>query len=133
MAVSKRLETFLAATTIADKFQPYHELNLETDTLTFYFRGDADYSKRLSDHVTLYLSVDKDELVGCRIKGISGILEDLPNYIDVTGDDGELQLSLVFLPFRGEVKQSEQRVLANLAKQARGQTIPRHLKPCGAS
>jgi hypothetical protein len=56
----------------------------------------------------------------------------LPNYIDIAGDDADLQLSMVFLPFRGEVKQSEQRVLADLAKQARGRKIERRQQHCGA-
>ncbi len=59
------------------EFQPYHELSTDADALTVYFKPDADYSKRLTDHVTLVLSIDANEIVGCRIKGISGILEDL--------------------------------------------------------
>ena len=34
-------------------FQPYVEMSPEADALTFYFKPDADYSQRLTDHVTL--------------------------------------------------------------------------------
>jgi hypothetical protein len=51
-------------------FQPYVEMSLEADALTFYFKPNADYSQRLTDHVTLYRSLESNELVGCRIKGI---------------------------------------------------------------
>jgi hypothetical protein len=64
-----------------------------------YFEGDADYSKRLNDHITLYLSLETKEIVGCRIKGIAGILQDLPNYIRI--NHGSVQLSIIFWAFRG--------------------------------
>ncbi|MCE9552287.1 MAG: hypothetical protein K8T91_02785 [Planctomycetes bacterium] len=54
-------------------FRPYCVTNVEADALTAYFKEDADYSERLIDHVTLYRSIDTHEIVGCRIKGISGI------------------------------------------------------------
>lgn len=80
-------------------FRPYHEINEASDSLTVYFRPDPDYSKRLTEHVTLYLSLETDEIVGCRIKGIKGILEDLPNEIRVRHKSGNLWL--IFWAFRG--------------------------------
>ena len=59
-------------------FRPYLVLSRETDGLTVYFKFDADYSQRLTEHVTLYRSTGSDEIIGCRIRGISRILEDLP-------------------------------------------------------
>ena len=83
----------------ARQFVPYCYLNEEADALTVCFEGDADYSERLNDHVTLYRSLETKEIVGCRIKGISGILEDLPNFIHVK--DGPVKLSIIFWAFRG--------------------------------
>ncbi len=98
-------------------FQPYSFVSKKADTLTFYFKSDADYSKRLTDHVTLFLSIDTNELVGCRIKGISGILEDLPNYVEIS--HGPVALSIVFLPFRGTAQDDETRKIFNeLARAA---------------
>ena len=82
-------------------FQPYCVTSSEADALTAYFKGDADYSERLTDHVTLYRSVETNEIVGCRIKGISGIVEDLPNFLHV--DHGGARLSMIFWSFRGGV------------------------------
>ena len=53
-------------------FRPYCITSDEADALTAYFKEDADYSERLTDHVTLYRSIETNEIVGCRIKGISG-------------------------------------------------------------
>jgi hypothetical protein len=62
------------------------------------FKPDADYSVRLTDHVTIFRSIDSDEIVGCRIKGVEGLLKDLPNYIRI--DDGPVSASVLFLSFR---------------------------------
>ena len=110
------LMQFLRENPPANKFVPYCHLNGASDALTVYFEGDADYSVRLSDHVTLYRSLETDEVVGCRIKGIAGILEDLPNYIQVNHDD--IQLSIVFLAFRGGAVGDESQVINHLAKTA---------------
>lgn len=83
----------------AGEFRPYCVISREADALTAYFKGDADYSQRLTDHVTLYRSLETNEIVGCRIKGISGIVEDLPNFLHV--DDQGAKLSMIFWSFRG--------------------------------
>jgi hypothetical protein len=111
------LMKFLRANPPAKRFVPYCYLDKEADALTVYYEGDADYSKRLNDHVTLFHSLDSDEIVGCRIKGISGILEDLPNYLSVHHNG--INLSFLFLPFRGgAVDETTRKAINELAKQA---------------
>ena len=90
------------ADSAADEFKPYYLLSEQADAMTVYLKPDADYSKRLCDHVTLLLSLDTPEIVGCRIKGIRDILQDLPNYIKVSHEG--VKLSAVFLPFGGASK-----------------------------
>lgn len=97
-------------------FTPYTYFNKEADALTVVFEGDADYSKRLNDHVTLYLSLENHEIVGCRIKGISGIIEDLPNYINI--NHSSVDVSILFLPFRGGVDENDRDAINRLAKEA---------------
>lgn len=100
-------------------FTPYCHFDEKSDAITAYFRGDADYSKRLTDHVTLFLSIDSDEIVGCRIKGIRGILEDLPNYLEISHCN--VQLSVLFLSFRGNATdESVRHALNTLAKESKG-------------
>jgi hypothetical protein len=98
-------------------FRPYVAVSREADALTAYFKPDADYSERLTDHVTLYRAIESNEIVGCRIKGISGILEDLPNFLHV--DHQGAKLSMVFWSFRGGVDNEDLRdKFRQLAKAA---------------
>jgi hypothetical protein len=111
------LMEFLKANPPEKKFVPYMIRSKKADALTVYFEGDPDYSKRLNDHVTLFLSLATHEIVGCRIKGIDGIIDDLPNYVNVHHNG--IDLSLVFLPFRGGAGDEATREAINtLAKQA---------------
>ena len=122
MATKSELMAALRAEPPAKQFVPYCFISKEADALTVYFEGDPDYSERLNEHVTLYRSLETNELVGCRIKGIAGILEDLPNYIHV--DHGGIQLSALFLPFRGStVDRSEER---RVGKECRSRWSPYH-------
>jgi hypothetical protein len=115
--MAKDITSILKELEIATEFTPYVQFSPESDALNVYFRPDPDYSKRLTDHVTLFLSLENNRLVGCRIKGISGILQDLPNYIDINHDG--VKLSLIFLSFRGGVDDEKVRTAFNeLAKEA---------------
>jgi hypothetical protein len=105
MVSESELMQFLRENPPANKFVPYCYLSKQADTLTVYFEGDADYSKRLCDHVTVYISLETDEVVGCRIKGISGLLEDLPNYVQIK--HGKVALSVIFLAFWGGARDNE--------------------------
>ncbi len=116
MAEKSDLERLLKERLPAKQFVPYSCFNKQSDTLTVYFEGDADYSKRLSDHVTLYLSLETDEIVGCRIKGISGIIEDLPNFIHV--NHGGFKLAIVFFAFCGGAEAEARKALNDLARVA---------------
>ena len=117
MVTNAELEKFLKENPPHNQFVPYCHVSHEADTLTVYFEGDADYSKRLNDHVTLYFSLETDEIVGCHVKGISGLLEDLPNYIKV--NHGNYELAIIFLAFRGSADSDEERKKMNdLARTA---------------
>ena len=116
MVTESELTQFLRNNPPARQFVPYCHLSKEADTLTVYFEGDADYSRRLSDHVTLYLSLETHEIVGCRIKGVSGLLEDLPNYIQVK--HGSVSLSVIFLAFRGGAEEELSQAINDLARGA---------------
>jgi len=117
MVSESELMKFLRENPPAKKFTPYCHLSKESDSLTVYFEGDADYSERLSDHVTLYRSLETKEVVGCRIKGIADLLKDLPNYIHVDHDG--IELRIIFFAFRGTASDSTQRdAINNLARAA---------------
>lgn len=116
MASHSKLMKFLRDNPPANQFVPYCHLNEDSDALTVYFEGDADYSERLNDHVTLYRSVETKELVGCRIKGIRAILEDLPNYIHI--NHGGIKLQMLFFAFRGTAHKEHSEAINCLARAA---------------
>ena len=122
MAMSEAdLIAILKANPPANKFVPYCYLNKDSDSLTVYFEGDADYSERVNDHLTIYRSLDTKELVGCRIKGISGIIEDMPNYLHYDRDG--IQLSVLFFAFRGGLDQEKSGLLKSLADAANDKNL----------
>jgi hypothetical protein len=118
-ATAAELMAFLKANPPEKKFVPYTFLNKEADALTVYFEGDPDYSKRLNDHVTLFLSLDTHEIVGCRIKGISGIISDLPNFLRIQHHG--IELSIVFLSFRGGAEDEATRNAINSLGKVAGE------------
>ncbi len=58
-------------------FEPYAYYGEEEDVLTMYFRGDADYTRRINSRANVMLSLDTDELVGVQIKSVRHLLEDI--------------------------------------------------------
>ncbi len=82
-------------------FKPYAYYGSEEDALTTYWRGDADYARRLNSRVTVFLSLESDELVGCQIKSVRHVLEDI-GWFDVSLKHGRVRVAMLFLACRGE-------------------------------
>ncbi|MDP7019151.1 MAG: hypothetical protein QGG36_25365 [Pirellulaceae bacterium] len=56
-------------------FRPYWRLSNAADAVNVYFSNERDYSQRLTDRVTVFRSIETDEIVGCRIKGVAEIIK----------------------------------------------------------
>ena len=89
MSILEQLEIGLSET---QQFKPYLTESTNGDAITLRFKGVPDYSERLNDFVTLYLSREDDTIVGCRIKCIREVLQELPQTIDVKHQGNRLQL-----------------------------------------
>jgi hypothetical protein len=128
MAAFTDLAELLKANPTSESFKPYCYRSDEADAVTFKLRQDPDYSVRLTDHVTLFRSIDTDELTGVRIKGFTSLVEDLPNYLKVSHDG--IKLSIFFWSFRGAVAdENTRKELNELAKAAEDIMVP---ETCGA-
>lgn len=79
-------------------FQPCAHYDVDADALTFYFRNDPDHGQRLNSRVTVYYSDDTDELVGCRIKGVRSVLEDI-GWFDVSIRHNKIKLDILIVAF----------------------------------
>ena len=60
------LKKFLEDNQCKGEFTPYAELS-PSRALTVYFKPDPDYSERLTELITVFRSLDTNEIVGCRI------------------------------------------------------------------
>jgi len=100
----------------AEVFRPYCCYSRAADALNFFHQNVPYHSQRLTDHLTLFLSDDTNEPIGCRIKGVAGILEDLPNFLEV--NHGKVKLRVVFLAFAGGADEATRAGLAQLASAA---------------
>lgn len=78
------------------EFKPCAYYGPDEDALMFYFRDEPDYAKRLNSRVTVYLSIDTDEVVGCQIKGVGRVLDELGTF-DVTVQHGKVKLMCVLM------------------------------------
>lgn len=99
---SEALIDYISRHTTSGEFRPCAYYGGEEDALVFYFRNEPDYAKRLNRRVTIYLSMETDELVGCQIKEVRSVLEDIGAF-DVKIEHGKIKLSVVLLPFLGTV------------------------------
>jgi hypothetical protein len=116
MATGFALKELIDSYPLTGNFEPSIHHCPESDTLTFYFRDAPDYAKRLGKHVTLYLSLANDELVGCQIKGVRGVVESLPNFIEIR--HGKVKLRFLFMAFMGDVDEQYRSVYSELGKYA---------------
>jgi hypothetical protein len=102
MDESEALIEYVRTHSAAGEFKPCAFYGDEEDALVFYFRNDPDYAKRINRRVTLYLSMETNELVGCQIKEVRSVLEDIGAF-DIKIKHGKVKLSLILLPFLGTV------------------------------
>jgi hypothetical protein len=61
------------------------------DYLTYFVSDEPYYAKRLDDVITVYLTFDTHELIGCKVKGVKHILRTAGDFaVRVDGDGIEL-------------------------------------------
>jgi hypothetical protein len=81
----------------AGQFKPVPHYSPEGDSLTFYFRDDESFAERIDDFLTVYKSIDSNELVGCQVKGLPAALKLLGDFGLHFWQGEKLKLSLLFM------------------------------------
>jgi hypothetical protein len=94
-SMANSLTEYLTSTRCG-KFTPEPMYSAQGDFLTFFFQDDDAYERRVDELLTIYLSESTDELVGCKIKGVSEILKTLGDF-GVMIRNKKLMLSMLFL------------------------------------
>lgn len=60
------------------------------DFVTCYFSNEECFEQRVDDLLTVYLSMDTKELVGCKITGVKHVLQTAADF-GVTGTEGDVR------------------------------------------
>jgi len=93
----------------------------EEDSLTLYLRNEESYSHRLNNLVTVFLSLENQELVGCQVKGLRRKLLSDGSFCIAIHQGGKLQLGLFFHLLAFEVQEAEPRNrLIELGQKTKG-------------
>lgn len=104
------------------------------DSLTLYFRPDESYAHRLDNLVTIFLTNEGDELVGCQIKGLCRKLKTDGNLTVAIARNEELELGLFFyvLAYEAPDRGPKNRLLelGDLAKGVKLDTKEMTLSAC---
>jgi hypothetical protein len=90
-------------------FQPVPHYHSDGDFVTYYFRNDRCYAERVDDLLTVFVSFESKELVGCKIKGIQQILRTAGNF-GVSLDAGQVRLGMFFFVGASLAKSEVQRI-----------------------
>ena len=94
------LMSYIDSRPVAVEFKPCAYYGEDEDAVIFYFRNEADYAKRVNKWLTLYLAMDTKELVGCQIKGVRHVLDNLGTF-GIEVEHGRVKVSVVFFAFLG--------------------------------
>lgn len=114
---SAALISYVRSRQVSKEFKPCAFYGREEDALVFYFRNDPDYAKRVNKWLTLYLAMDSNELVGCRVKGVRRVLEDIGNFgIDI--GHKKVKLRILFLALLGAVPAEAKQDFLKIGKAA---------------
>jgi hypothetical protein len=91
------------------------------DSLSFFFRNDESYAYHLNNLVTLFLSFEGDNLVGCQVRGFGRKLESDGAFQVLIAKEGKVQLGLFFHLLAYDTAEPKWRNrLVELGQQAKG-------------
>lgn len=95
----------------------------EEDFLTYFVNENRCFARRVSEVVTVYVDAETGELVGCKVKGIRGILGNIRGF-HVRVSDGTTTLGLLFLSLLAEAPEGEKETLRGAAEKFGGVPVP---------
>jgi hypothetical protein len=84
-----------------DNFRPVPHYFPDGDFLTYHFRDEPCYARRVDDLLTVYLSMQTHEPVGCKLDGVARILRQAGDF-GVSVGDGNVKLG--FFLFLGAAR-----------------------------
>jgi hypothetical protein len=79
----------------SEDFTPAPQYFATGDYVAYHFGAERSYAHRVDDLLTVYLSTENDELVGCKIKCVKHILDSAGEF-GVLLDDGSVRMGILF-------------------------------------
>jgi hypothetical protein len=107
-----------------ESFSPIPLYSREGDFLTYFFNNDDAYAHRVDELLTVYLSDETDDLVGCKIKGVQQILDTLGSF-SVVIEDSKISLGLLFLAGMAVSKSSEKSQYEEIGRRTKNILVDR--------
>jgi len=83
------------------------------------------YTKRLDAHVSVYISEENGEMIGCKIKSVSHLVKKMGEFaVLVIDHTHQVTLGMLFLTAATEVEPEKQREFAEVSKNFGDASIP---------
>ena len=129
------LEKYLHDNAPSGAFSPCARYDEDADALTLFLSNEPEYRERLNSRVTIYRSMESDQIVGCRIKAVKSVLDDLGSFgIAIT--DGKWRLTMLFVALHGTFSTDEEsrgayRAIGHAISSATSMDVDLP-EPCGA-
>ena len=79
-----------------DGFTSHPHYSASGDCVSYFVKDDRCFAERVDELVTVYHSMDTNELVGCKIKGVQRLLRTLGDF-GVSVEEEEIELGLFFM------------------------------------
>jgi len=91
------------------------------DFLTVHLSDETANAERVDDTLTVFRSAATDEIVGCKMKGVSLLAQNVQNIIQI--EDGEICLTLLLLNAAGPNSENSERYY-DLSRRVQQVKIP---------
>ncbi len=122
--MAQNLDEYLA-THQPQEFRAVPHYSAQGDFVSYYFRNDPCYAERVDDLLTVFLTFDTKELVGCKIKGVKHILRTAGNF-GVFLDDADVRLGMFFFIGAALAKdEAQRRRYEEIGQKAKEVTVDR--------
>jgi hypothetical protein len=110
--MAEKLTDFMAALEASepsDFTRPQVRYGYEEDSLLFYFRQDESFAHRVNNVVTLFLSFEGHDVVGCQINGLRRKMLSDGIFGIAIRRKGQLELGLFFHLLAYEISDADER------------------------
>ena len=94
------------------------------DFVAFFSKDDVYYAQKLDQHVTVYISEQTGEMIGCKIKGVTRLINQLGDFsVEVTDHGRKVMLGLLFLTAATFAEMSNRHKYAEIAKKVGKESV----------